>query len=57
MDKGHVQEAKELYDRGMTFYAIRYQLKQWFNVTYSDIDIHTAVKGDNHPVGHAKFRS
>ena len=56
MEPEHIEDAQEMYDQGHTFYAIAYQLKQWFSVIYSKEDIAKALGKEDNPVGHPKFR-
>ena len=56
MTRSHIEDAQEMYDQGHTFYAIAYQLKQWFQVQYTKAQIGKALEKEDNPVGHPKFR-
>lgn len=56
MTKALIAEAKDLHDKGHTFYAIAYQLKQWYGVPYTEKQLSTALKVKDNPVGHKKFK-
>lgn len=53
MIKLHKEEAQKMFDRGHTFYAISYQLEQWYKKTYTVKQIQKALGGiENNTVGH-----
>jgi len=56
MDPSHIPEAQEMYDEGHTFYAIASQMKNWYTVLYTKEDIAKALKVEDNPIGHPKFR-
>ena len=55
MTKQHKEDAKEMYKDGHTFYAIAYQLEQWFKKLYTEKQIQAALGGvKNNIVGRSK---
>ena len=56
MNKHHKEEALDLHRQGHTFYAIAYQLEQWFKKVYTEAQLEKALGLPNNPVGNIKFR-
>ena len=56
MEPEHIEDAQEMYAQGHTFYAIAYQLKQWFQTKYTKAEIAKALGKEDNPIGHPKFR-